>query len=243
MDKLKGFIFNFSAIVLTAAMVFSAAVLTVGCKVRDVEDSAEDMQSDIVTEEEWIAAFQTENFFNFKVACREFNGEGERNCVLEDTTVWDEEKLYLKHVSEGFDDGNEYYQCIVEEYIEYINGIPKKTYWRTSNVNDLESGEWRYDSFFMSHSAAEAEELRYRSLSYIEIYEDFEYSETDKGYVYYCDNLIYCTEKSILKFRDGKLVAKIVKFYDIGAEDSFLTQEYLLTYGGQVVTFPIIFSF
>ncbi len=225
--------------------------------------SSKDIVSDIVTEEEWDAAFAEENFTNFKLEytlkftedywgddlmegmTQGLKGTGVSNTLL----IYEDGKLYCAEKRKAKDNIHGNYPATIKEYyIDFTNELQyeknEKGQWITSDV-----GIDDFIDIYKSDSITEIIENLIFGTERPKSFYGYEYSEENKGYKWeeefhdgYDDDLDYGYDRSILKFKDGRLAGGHAEFY-VNMMDGITvsqgaTVDFVFTYGGQTVTLP-----
>ena len=253
--KKKALITALTSIALTGALCVGFASCDKG------GDDARDLEGETITKEVWDAAIREDAFENFKL---EYDAsyisektQGESTVTTTQSAkaayVYAEKKTYAKGTNEikysGVPEGEqEDYQDESEEIEYYLDesgsGEYGKCIVRVDGIwTDLELNSENYSNYVSAKSAVDFfinEQLPSKN------FEDYEYSETHKGYV------AKQTEEGkliVVKFKNGKLRALYVEEKDeetYGEEEEQYTRKrtetgnYLFTFGGQSVMLPVV---
>ena len=231
-----------------------AGICAIGIAACGGASSAKNIISDIVTQEEWEAAFAEENFENFKLEAtrnsteewwvddkmlQEESWKMQRNSIV----VCENENLY-ENMYVKWKNAAKSESLVDEHYYDFANGLEyikdENNQWSVSPSEYNKIGSLLYYYLF----AIDIDEDFH--MYFPECFDLFEYSEKEKGYLYEYreqdegdhENIF----RLILKFKEGKLAGCYVSADIWGLEEAdHHTKGYfdlVVTYGGQHVTLP-----
>lgn len=202
----------------------------IACNNKNEGGGSDSIVSDKLSEENfeeaWVAAFDEENFANFKVEMTasedvvDPNGE-QRKAKSDSKAVRADGKEHIViTVTSNDTETDEIYYDSLQDICYVKNGNGWKSYVKGSY------GWTNIDNFTM-----------FRIMYFKNKWSEFEFSNADNGYVCVEDNG-YASNKTIIKFKNNKIASVYSEtIYD---DDGYwaIKFDYVFTYGGQSVTIP-----
>ena len=241
-----------------------AGICAIGIAACGGGSSVKNIVSDIVTQEEWEAAFAEENFENFKLEAtcnltQEWLGSATVQCKY--IIVCENEKIYQKteYIGRANDGSVLYGPRVVERYYDPSNGLEyvkdENNQWVLSdnydNLVEFIEGPIGSKSEVLSNFLNRTIYIQFGNfygddIDFADSFDLFEYSEEEKGYLYEYrgqDENGHEVSRYILKFKKGKFAGYYTSVdsleYDVSTGDYDYEQADLLTksYIDSVVTY------